>query len=127
MSKKVEIIMLAFLGVLIIVIAGYTQFMSIDFDHSSIIYIMRKSIKVWLWWTIVGIPFITGAAFLIIAFITEKIMLSDRGIQCLFAALEIFSILLAILIGGIGYFIAISCGVITLSAFWRNRMRHKIH
>jgi hypothetical protein len=109
MRRRMEFLFLALLGVLLIVVAGYTQWLSADPGKSVPI---TADLRSWPWWTIVGLPLLAGTAYLVAAYIGFRANLAGAAILYFFTACEVVAIALLLSIGGVGMLATIFCALI---------------
>jgi hypothetical protein len=109
MHRRMEFLLLAILGALMVLGAGYTQWLSIDPAKSIPITSYLRS---WPWWTIVGLPFLTGAAYLVAAYLGFRARLAGASMLIFFGACEVVAVALLLTIGGVGVLATIFCALI---------------
>lgn len=120
MRLKIEFVLLALLGLTLIFVAGYTQWVSADLTQHSIAQYVIEDLETWPWWTIVGIPFLAGLAYLIAAVVGARWCPKGTAAVRFFIGCEALAIVL-LAIGGIGFLAAIFCGLILLYVYLKYR------
>jgi hypothetical protein len=113
---------LAIVGLAMVIIAAYVQWESMDLRRYPLSEYVEHDITSWSWWSVVGIPGIVGAGYLIGALIALSRTNGRRDIKTLFVTSFVVSLLI-LPIGGLGVFASITTGLLLLSAWWARRRR----
>lgn len=118
-----ELFLLALLGVVLILISGYTEWVSVDLAKNSIWKFVSESPRVWAWWTIVGFPFLVGAAYLAAALAAIRMHLVESSVIKLLLGCQLLAAML-LLLGGVGYIATIYCAAMLVYVLLKKkRMR----
>ena len=118
MSRRIEFILLGMLGVVVVLVAAYTQWLTSDMAQNPPLLAYLKS---WPWWTIVGVPFLLGSAFIVAACIALRTGLSGASSVRFFLICEIVAVAAALAVGGVGWFAAIFCAFVLAYVALRSR------
>lgn len=86
-------------GVVELLIAAYTQYISMDLSRFSITEYIRMDIRLRTWWSIVGIPLVSGSAYTCAGLVGLKIK-AQRFVSLFFLLCFIVAMILAAIIGG---------------------------
>ena len=110
MKKKPEYLLLAFIGALMVLMATYIQWTSMDLGRYGIGEYVVADLGRWAWWSTLGIPFLLGITYLGAAIFGLRANLGNRSALILFGGCFVAGCVLAI-VSGFGYFAAIATGV----------------
>lgn len=102
-KHKMEYVLLAVTGLSLLLIGCYTQWLTTDLNRYSLHAYVTMDIRLWTWWSIVGIPFLAGIVYLSAAFIGWKKQLAGSRYIALFIAGLALAITLWLLVGGPGF------------------------
>jgi len=122
MRAKIEFVLLGAVGGLLVVIATYTQWVSTDLSKHSLKEYVTGAYANPEWWSIVGIPLLSGIAFVVAAAFGATTGLKQRAAVIFFVGCEIFAVLL-IPIGGVGYIAAVLCTLVLIYVGLKHGMR----
>jgi uncharacterized BrkB/YihY/UPF0761 family membrane protein len=116
-NKRAEHYLLAIVGMVIVVLAGYIQWSSMDLARYSIRDYIDRDLSLSGWWKTIGIPFCVGVAYTMAAIYGLMNCSSKRCSLALLGACFAIAGALA-LVSGFGYFaliVLVVCMVLT----WR--------
>ena len=120
MEYKTEAMLIAFIGLVMAFIAGYTQWISTDLTRFSISYYVENSVSQWPWWSTVGLPFLAGIAYLIAGVFWAGKRGASRKSSLTFFGVCLFLAIALLLLDGIGFFAAIFTLLVFLSCATRS-------
>ena len=104
--------MIGIIGLTVILVAGYSEWTSIDLSRHSLGEYVNQQLGIRAWWYTVGIPMLAGAFYVGIAVggpaIERKI---GQGLPIVVACL-LLAVTLMLAIGGVGYYATIAMGVV---------------
>ena len=115
MRSRLSFVLLLFIGLVTLISAAYTQWMSLPPGHAQIANTLLRGVGVWAWWTIVGIPFLIGVVFMGMGAYGLARPPRPRAEKWHFVAALAISAL-ALPIGGVVIFPFVTTGVLTLIA-----------
>ena len=120
MREQVEYLLLGLLAFTLILVSGYTQWISIDLALYSLSEYAAIEFRLWDWWTAVGFPFLAGITYLGLAIVGIKIRLSGNAALIFFAVcLGLAMCLLSV--SGSGLLATVYCALILLYVVLRQR------
>ena len=120
MKKRSEYLLLAIIGSLMILGAIYIQLISMDFGRQGIEEYVLADLRLWAWWSTLGIPFLMGILYLGASVFGLRANLANRGSLILFGGCFIAGCVLSI-VSGFGYLAAITTGICLASVTYRRK------
>jgi heme/copper-type cytochrome/quinol oxidase subunit 2 len=122
MRSRLTFVLLVIVGLVTLSSAAYTQWMSLPPAHAQIANTVWRSVGVWAWWTVVGIPSLNGLVLIGLGaygFVQRPTPRTEKW--TFVVALAISTI--ALPIGGVIIFPFVSTGVLCAIALLRKRPR----
>lgn len=119
-ERKTEYLLLALIGLAMVLVAIYTQWISMDLRRYSVAIYLDNDINKWYWWDSVSVPFIAGCVYIGAAFIGMRSRLAGNAAIIFFLGCFAFGTALALMVG-IGSFAAISCALILAYVILKHR------
>jgi len=107
LNHWIEYLILATAGLALMLISGYSQWLSTDLTRYSLGQYVEMALGVWPWWSGVGIPFLVGALYVASATLGMRARLSVRGLGILLALNFVLALLLWAVVGGQGFLASI--------------------
>ncbi len=113
---------LAMVGATMIIIGVYTQWVSTDLTRFSLIEYFLMDIRLWNWWTAVGVPILVGTIYFATAVLGLIHAVNDSHI--FWQLLAAFGLaILTLPIGGLANFAAVATALLVLLAWFRRGKR----
>ncbi len=106
MRKKVEYLWLVVTGLVLVFVAVYMQWVSMDLSRYSIAEYAANDLNQLIWWKAIGFPFLVGGVYLGIAIFGSCANLDNKKTVILFAICFAVGCLLSVATD-LGYFAAI--------------------
>jgi hypothetical protein len=121
MKIKTGFLLLAFIGVVMVIVAAGIQIVSMDIGRYGLKEYIVVDLEQWAWWSTLGIPLLLGVVYLVAAVFGIRSKLTNRGgALSLFAACFIAGCALSI-VSGFGYFALVGTAICLAStAYSRN-------
>jgi hypothetical protein len=107
--------MVGVIGLTIMLVAGYSEWTSIDLSRHSLRDYLNRQFGMRVWWDVVGIPLLAGAAYIGLAAFGPGLERRTGKRVPVFLGCLLLALALALGIGGIGYYATITTGILVLA------------
>jgi hypothetical protein len=123
MRDRTAYLMIGVIGLTIMLVAGYSEWTSVDLSRHSLGEYLHQQFGVRVWWNVVGIPLLAGAVYIGLAAFGPWIERRTGKRLPVFLGCLALALALALGIGGIGYYATITTSVLVLAVVVSQRNR----
>lgn len=116
-KSRIQRVMLAFVGVVMLSIALYSQMTGMDLHRHPLAQYLRSDMALPAWWAAVGTPFLVGGVYVLIAATASSIPVRLRFLAM--PACFVLALTLILFGAGLGIFAAVSIFLLLIASVWR--------
>lgn len=116
--------MLALVGALIVLLCVYFELSSLDLRRQRIADYLFLDLRLWEWWSAIGIPMFVGVVYILAAMFGMRAHLDRQGSLILLGICFVVSIALSF-VSGFGYLAAALIAMCLVWAWHKNAKKEK--